>query len=86
MGPFAIEERLGEALTTTVYRAVHIQQRRSVALKIFPAPLVAIDPRAKAALVQEIETLKQFSIRTLRAATVVFSKPHRDARVPVGRR
>ena len=58
IGPFAVEERLGGGQEGTVYRAVHIQQHRTVALKVFPAPLVASDPRAKTALVREIEVLK----------------------------
>lgn len=57
-GPFALEERLGGGRTGSVFRALHVQQRRHVALKVFPAPLVANSPAATAALVREVETLK----------------------------
>src|SRR5262245_9401934 len=57
-GPFALEERLGESRTGTVFRALHLQQKRPVALKVFPAPLVASSPAAKAALLRELDTLK----------------------------
>ncbi len=59
IGPFALEERLDGAGGGSVFRAVHLQQRRSVALRVFPAPLVASSPAAKSALVAEIETLKK---------------------------
>jgi predicted Ser/Thr protein kinase len=59
IGPFALEERLGDGKTSSVYRAVHVQQHRSVALKVFSAPLVAKNPAAKAALIREVEMLKR---------------------------
>ena len=59
IGPFALEERLGNNESGSVYRAVHVEQHRSVALKVFSAPLVAKSPAAKALLVREIETLKR---------------------------
>jgi hypothetical protein len=40
VGPFALEEKLGDA-ASSVYRAVHLKQRRQVALKVFPLPLAA---------------------------------------------
>ena len=58
-GPFALEERLGESQTGTVFRALHLQQHRLVALKIFPAPLIANSPAARASLVREVESLKK---------------------------
>lgn len=40
VGPFALEERLGPP-RCQVYRALHVQQRRQVALKVVPVPLTA---------------------------------------------
>lgn len=60
-GPFALENRLGDQDSSSVYRAVHVQQHKMVALKVFSAPLVASSPAARAALVKEIETLKKLS-------------------------
>ncbi len=40
IGPFALEEKLGSQ-QSSVYRAIHLQQRRQVALKIFSIPLAA---------------------------------------------
>ncbi|MBC7852740.1 MAG: serine/threonine protein kinase [Pirellulaceae bacterium] len=40
IGPFALEEKLGGP-QSSVYRAIHLQQRRQVALKVFSIPLAA---------------------------------------------
>ena len=40
IGPFALEEKLGSQ-RSSVYRALHLQQRRQVALKVFSIPLAA---------------------------------------------
>jgi tetratricopeptide (TPR) repeat protein len=40
IGPFALEEKLGGP-QSSVYRAIHLQQRRQVALKVFAIPLAA---------------------------------------------
>ena len=40
IGPFALEEKLG-GQASSVYRALHLQQRRQVALKVFSIPLAA---------------------------------------------
>ena len=40
VGPFALEEKLGPP-ASTVYRAIHLQQRKQVALKVFAVPLAA---------------------------------------------
>lgn len=40
IGPFALEEKLGSQ-QSSVYRAIHVQQRRQVALKVFSIPLAA---------------------------------------------
>jgi serine/threonine protein kinase len=58
-GPFALEDRLGDDPACSVYRALHLQQRKMVALKVFAAPLVASSPAARAALVREVEILKK---------------------------
>ncbi len=34
LGPFALEERLGDAKSSNVYRAIHLQQRRQMAVRI----------------------------------------------------
>jgi hypothetical protein len=59
IGPFALKERLGNSGSGSVCRAVHVQQHRSVARKVFPARLVAKSPAARAILVRVIETLKR---------------------------
>lgn len=56
LGPFAIEEPLSEG---QVYRAVHVELRRSVALRIFPAPFVLSSGPARAEFSQEFDVLKK---------------------------
>lgn len=58
-GPFALEERLGDSQSGSVFRALQVQQRRTVALKMFPAPLIANSPSARNALIHEVEMLKK---------------------------
>ena len=58
-GPFALEGRLDEHGESSVYRAIHLGQKRMVAVKMFSAPLASNNPAAKQALVAEIETLKK---------------------------
>jgi serine/threonine protein kinase len=60
-GPFAFEGRLDEHGESSVYRAIHLGQKRMVAVKLFSAPLAATNPAAKQALVAEIETLKKLT-------------------------
>lgn len=56
-GPFALEGQLGDDPHGAVYRAIHVAQRRMVAVKLFDAPLVAKNKAAKQALVQEMDRL-----------------------------
>ncbi|MBP90499.1 MAG: hypothetical protein CMJ64_27960 [Planctomycetaceae bacterium] len=60
-GPFALEGRLDEQGESSVYRAIHLGQKRMVAVKMFSAPLAKSNPVAKQALVSEIETLKKLT-------------------------
>ncbi len=57
VGPFALEERLDPSGTGNVFRAVHLKQRRQVALKLFSAPL-ATDPVVRNAFTEEMDLLK----------------------------
>lgn len=57
VGPFALEERLDPAGKGNVFRAVHLKQRRQVALKLFTAPL-ATDRAVRDAFTEEMELLK----------------------------
>lgn len=56
-GPFALEGQLGADPRGAVFRALHVAQRRMVAVKLFDAPLVAKSNAAKQALVKEMDTL-----------------------------
>ncbi|HRX78547.1 MAG TPA: serine/threonine-protein kinase, partial [Pirellulaceae bacterium] len=56
-GPFAFEGQLGSTPGGSVYRAIHVAQRRMVAVKLFAAPLVAKSNAAKQALVREMDVL-----------------------------
>ncbi len=55
LGPFAIEEKLSGS--HAMFRAVHVQQQRSVALKVFPAPF-GTGKEARLAFSLEWEQLK----------------------------
>lgn len=58
IGPFAVEERLGDPATSSVYLAVQVTQQRRAALRFFDAPLAASNPASKAALAKEVDLLK----------------------------
>jgi hypothetical protein len=59
LGPLAIESKLGDTPSTShVWRAVHVQLQRAVAVKIFPSPFGAT-PEARADFAAEWETLKK---------------------------
>lgn len=58
-GPFALEGRLGGDGSGNVYRAIHLGQKRMVAVKMFSAPLASSNPAATQAIVAEIDTLKK---------------------------
>lgn len=57
LGPFALEEKLGGP-HTSVYRAIHLQQRRQVALKVFPLSLAA-NSHARNEFSDEMDLLKR---------------------------
>ncbi len=57
VGPFAVEEKLGPDRRASVYCAVHVQQRKSVALRVFSAPL-ATHGSVREEYDCEFETLK----------------------------
>lgn len=58
LGPLAIESKLGDHPSLScVWRAIHVQLQRSIAVKIFSVPFGAT-PAARANLAREWETLK----------------------------
>ncbi len=60
LGPLAIESKLGDHPSqSSVWRAIHVQLKRAIAVKIFSSPFGGT-PEARAAFAQEWETLKQF--------------------------
>ena len=59
LGPLAIESKLGDhPSTSSVWRAIHVQMKRSVAVKVFSSAFLAT-PEARTTFAQEWETLKQ---------------------------
>ncbi|MEM6690059.1 MAG: serine/threonine-protein kinase [Planctomycetota bacterium] len=59
LGPLALESKLGDhPSTSTVWRAIHIELKRSIAVKLFPIPFGST-PEARRRLADEWETLKQ---------------------------
>jgi serine/threonine protein kinase len=61
LGPLAIESKLGDHPSQScVWRAVHVQLHRAVAVKVFSVPFGAT-PVARASLAREWETLKKLS-------------------------
>lgn len=61
LGPLALETRLGDHPSQSqVWRAVHLELRRSLAVKIFPTPF-GPTPEAKSALAEEWARLKSLS-------------------------
>ncbi len=59
VGPFALEERLGPNRSGKVFRAVHVQQRKSVALRFLAAPFLHRNAPARDAWSREFTELKQ---------------------------
>lgn len=41
VGEFLLSQRLGEDAASTVYQAIHVETRKAVALKVFPAPFAS---------------------------------------------
>lgn len=61
LGPLAIESKLGDhPSTSSVWRAVHVQNRKSVAVKVFSVPFGGT-PEARRLFVDEWERLKLLS-------------------------
>ena len=58
IGPFALEGKLGGA-KSSVYRAVHVEKRLTVAVKVFDAPLVASGSAAQTEFMKEFDLLKR---------------------------
>ena len=59
LGPLAIETKLGDHPSqSSVWRAIHIQLKRAVAVKVFAAPFGGT-PEARSAFAAEWEVLKQ---------------------------
>ncbi|MCP3692359.1 MAG: protein kinase, partial [Planctomycetaceae bacterium] len=59
LGPFTIEERLGTDAASSIFRAIHINRQRPVALKIFPADEILSHPEWHQKAIIEFATLKQ---------------------------
>ncbi|MCD0461566.1 serine/threonine protein kinase [Roseiconus lacunae] len=61
LGPLAIESKLGDhPSTSSVWRAIHVQQKKAVAVKVFSAPFGGT-PEARQAFADEWERLKLLS-------------------------
>lgn len=59
VGPFALEAPLGlDPRRTSVYRAVHMQQKKAAAVRVFSTPL-GLTPEAKQDFARQIEELKE---------------------------
>lgn len=56
IGPLALESPLGES-GGAVYRAIHVQQRMQVAVRVFSTPM-GMTPEAKRGFADEMESLK----------------------------
>jgi hypothetical protein len=65
LGPLAIESKLGDHPSqSSVWRAVHVQLQRAVAVKIFSAPFGGT-PESRAQFASEWELLKQLKHRAI---------------------
>lgn len=61
LGPLAIESKLGDhPSTSSVWRAVHVQQKKAIAVKVFSAPFGGT-PEARRLFADEWERLKLLS-------------------------
>lgn len=61
LGPLAIESKLGDhPSTSSVWRAVHVQHKKAVAVKLFGAPFGGT-PEARQSFASEWERLKELS-------------------------
>ena len=57
VGPFLLSNRLGEDQSSSVYHAIHFEQRKAVALRLFAAPF-ATGPEVGAEFAREWDALK----------------------------
>ncbi|MGE0606060.1 MAG: hypothetical protein AB7O62_02965, partial [Pirellulales bacterium] len=64
LGPFALEERLSGREDGSVFRAVHIQGQRVLAVKFLPLSVVA-DAAATAAFTRQVGVLKSLHHRNI---------------------
>lgn len=59
IGPFALEAPLSARKSSSqVYRAIHLEQKKLAALRVFPVPL-GMTPESKSAFASQLEQLKQ---------------------------
>ncbi|MFO1064042.1 MAG: serine/threonine-protein kinase [Pirellulales bacterium] len=59
IGPLALEAPLGpRTIAGQVFRAIHVEQRKLLAVRVFPVPL-GMTPESRHAFAQQIEQLKQ---------------------------
>ena len=58
IGPFALEQKLSADGSGSVYHAIHVDQKKPVALKVFWAPMVASADNAKLEFWNDFDTLK----------------------------
>ncbi len=58
IGPLALESPLGNP-KSSVFRAVHIQQKTQVAVRVFSMPM-GMTPEAKQSFAEQTELLKNF--------------------------
>ena len=60
LGPLAVESQLGaDPMASSVWRALHIKVRKSLAIKVFSVPFGGT-PESKQHFLNEWETLKSF--------------------------
>ena len=57
VGPFALEMPLSSDPGSRVYRALHVQQRKLVAIRVFSVPM-GMTPESRRAFAQQLEELK----------------------------
>jgi eukaryotic-like serine/threonine-protein kinase len=58
IGPFVLEAPLTPRRTGQVFRAIHLEQRKLAALRVFPVPL-GLTPESRQAFASQLEQLKQ---------------------------
>ncbi len=71
IGPLALESPLGDA-NGSVFRAIHVQQRMQVAVRVFSTPM-GMTPEAKRSFADEMESLKNLKHPVLSDASAAAS-------------